>query len=305
MKFGKREVIGLISLVILAVGEYCLQLQYWFVACLFTLIALCVIGGRYLWLSQLLGKFKAVRVVSIYVLSILMIFLFTGFIGSAYEIPSDSMSPTVIQGDYLWCNKLAYGTVVRGDIFQSFLKLIFHPSRIYFRNPELNYSRVFCTSQIRRSDIVIFKSPERNDESMVKRIVGLPGETVEMRRGMVYINSTLVKPILGEAADTCDLTAIQIPYRGMTIHLNKTSLQKFRQVMEVYEGFHISLLQDTSKIACTYTFRQDYYFALGDNRPNSRDSRSWGFVPEDYIIGRAEAVLFSTAKLNRVLRLIQ
>lgn len=215
------------------------------------------------------------------------------------------MSPTVIQGDYLWCNKLAYGTVVRGDIFQSFLKLIFHPSRIYFRNPELNYSRVFCTSQIRRSDIVIFKSPERNDESMVKRIVGLPGETVEMRRGMVYINSTLVKPILGEAADTCDLTAIQIPYRGMTIHLNKTSLQKFRQVMEVYEGFHISLLQDTSKIACTYTFRQDYYFALGDNRPNSRDSRSWGFVPEDYIIGRAEAVLFSTAKLNRVLRLIQ
>jgi signal peptidase I len=113
---------------------------------------------------------------------------------------------------------------------------------------------IYHFNQPERGDIVLFNSPYNDGKQYVKRLIGLPGETVEIRRGMVYINDKL----------------LVIP--GVTIRRDYSSLEK-------------------QKIPT------NNYFMLGDNRPNSADSRVWGFVPEDELIGEA---LFIYWPVNRI-----
>ena len=113
---------------------------------------------------------------------------------------------------------------------------------------------VYHFNQPERGDIVLFNSPYNDGKQYVKRLIGLPGETIEIRRGMVYINDKL----------------LVIP--GVTIRRDYSSLEK-------------------QKIPI------NNYFMLGDNRPNSADSRVWGFVPEDELIGEA---LFIYWPINRI-----
>lgn len=222
------------------------------------------------------------------------IFLFTGLAGAAYQVPSDSMAPTIQSGDYLWCNKLAYGTVVDGGTTQFLLRLLFRPSRLVSPNTSLHFTRLFALSAVQRNDIVLFKSPGHEDETMVKRIVGLPGESIAIRNGQVLINSRPLQSVKGQVPDTSNMAFERIPYKGMTIPLTRRNLQLYQKVMEIYEGSHPEEGPRADSAAATYTFLQDYYFALGDNRPNSKDSRSWGFVPERYLIGKAALFLFTT-----------
>jgi signal peptidase I len=105
-----------------------------------------------------------------------------------------------------------------------------------------------------RGDIVLFDSPFKDGKQYVKRLIGLPGETVEMRRGMVYINDQL------------------LVISGVTIRRDYTTLAK-------------------------QTIPSDHYFMLGDNRSNSADSRVWGFVPKEDLIGEA---LFIYWPLDRI-----
>ncbi len=116
---------------------------------------------------------------------------------------------------------------------------------------------VYHFNQPERGDIVLFNSPYNDGKQYVKRLIGLPGETVEIRRGMVYINNKL----------------LVIP--GVTIRRDYATLSK--QVIP-----------------------EKNFFMLGDNRPNSADSRVWGFVPEDELIGEALFIYWPISRIRWV-----
>ena len=159
------------------------------------------------------------------------------FVFQQSKIPTGSMIPTLLIGDYIMVNKFVYAPPGPGLLGALERRLL--PMR-----------------DIRRGDIVVFKFPEEPEKDYIKRVIGLPGETLEVRDRQVYIDG---KPL-------------DEPYK---VHRNPRGL---------------NIDQDdypATKIP------EESYFCMGDNRDNSRDSRSWGFVPRDYVKGRAFMIWWS------------
>lgn len=251
------------------------------------------------------------------------------FLYDTFRIPTPSMEPTLIPGDKIIVNKLIFGPRIYRPLSSAHTE---HP--VTYRLKGLR--------GIRRNDVVVFNGPQRDgyiafhmNYVYCKRCVGLPGDSMTMSGGYIY-NNNYSKPlglrsmqqVLHTMPDTVlqqtkaqvyqaspstmpwtmrDLGPVYVPRRGDIVPINKNNFFLYRQIMEFESGAKVYLVSDTTyslnkKIRTHYRFRNNYYYMIGDNIVNSSDSRCWGFVPEEYIIGVAVAVLYSVDPEDGALR---
>jgi signal peptidase I len=175
---------------------------------------------------------------SIVIAVILALFVRT-WVVQAFKIPTGSMENNLLIGDHLLVNKFVFGPTATG------LERALLPIR-----------------DIRRGDIVVFKYPEEPERDFIKRVIGLPGDTLELRAKNVYIN--------GKALDE--------PYVHFLTAASMGSEVTSADVREHYGPV---------------TVPPDQYFMMGDNRDNSQDSRYWGFLPRGYVKGKALMIYWS------------
>lgn len=211
----------------------------------------------------------------LYAVLIAMVVRTFGF--EPFNIPSGSMVPTLLVGDYLFVSKSSYGYSKHSLMFS--LPLI--PGRVWFTEPE-------------RGDVAVFKLPSDNSTDYIKRIVGLPGEKIQMKNGRLFINGTIVKR---ERISDFVQTGVNGSIK-MTAQFKETFPSgKTHNILE--EWGDTGPLDNTRE----YEVPANHYFAMGDNRDNSQDSRVFpavGFIPKENLVGRAEILFFSTNGKARI-----
>jgi len=178
---------------------------------------------------------------SIVIAVILALFIRT-FVVQAFKIPTGSMENNLLIGDHLLVNKFVFGPSASG-IEKTLLPL----------------------GTIRRGDVVVFKYPEEPERDFIKRVIGLPGETVELKQKKVYVNGT----------------PLDEPYVHFLEPPSAAGAEREVTSLDVRERYG------------PVTVPTDHYFVMGDNRDNSQDSRYWGFLPRDYVKGKALIIYWS------------
>ena len=184
-----------------------------------------------------------------------------------FTIPSASMEPNLYEGDYIVVSKYAYGWSRHSIPF----------------SPPLFQGRVFERTP-KRGDIIVFKLPRDGHTDYIKRLIGLPGDRVQVRGGVVYINGDQVPRV--QTANVDEMT-------GYAVQQFRETLPEGRQI-RVNDFGPNGDLDDTALMVVP----QGHYFFMGDNRDNSQDSRldpsvGVGFVPAANLVGRAEVILLS------------
>ncbi len=191
------------------------------------------------------------------------------FFYQPFNIPSGSMKSTLLVGDYLFVSKFSYG----------FSKYSLPYAAIPFSG------RIFG-SEPERGDVAVFKLPRDNETDYIKRVIGLPGDRIQVKRGVLHINGEAVK-----------LEPLE-PYVERDRWGARTRLQAFKETLpngvthtilkRDDDGFHNNTQE--------YVVPAGHYFMMGDNRDNSQDSR-WldlvGYVPAENLIGKAKVIFFS------------
>lgn len=187
-----------------------------------------------------------------------------------FNIPSGSMIPTLLVGDYLFVAKYSYGY----SRFSLPFSLPLISGRLFFRPPQ-------------RGDVAVFKLPRDNSTDYIKRIIGLPGDRIQMRDGVLYINDVAVKR--ARVTDFVAINRLGNAYRTAQYMETLPNGTQYRVLDANPNGRY-----DNTGV---YTVPADHYFAMGDNRDNSLDSRvphGVGFIPAENLVGRAEVIFFST-----------
>jgi signal peptidase I len=183
---------------------------------------------------------------------ILVVFCLRSFLVEPFRIPSGSMIPTLLTGDFILVNKFDYG----------------------IRLPVLN-DKILNIGEPHRGDVVVFRYPEDPSTDYIKRVIGLPGDHIAYHDKTVYINGVKAEQrFVGPY--TVFPTGIPLPSR-----LEVESLDDKKHIMVIHPGFYGRLEQGE------WTVPPHSYFMMGDNRDNSNDSRAWGFVPEKNLVGKA------------------
>ena len=318
--------------------------------------------------------------------------LIKAFTYEAYTIPTSSMEGSMLVGDFLFVNKMSYGTRIAMTplsfpLVHDTIPVI--KTRSYIKGVSLPYLRLPALRKIKRNEIVVFNWPADNAEkpidkraNYIKRCVALPGDTLEIRRGDLYVNGqpqewnqrarpqkeyrltfpkTYYEPFrqllrMGMELSALDTDAagneivqaflsdenlgkvkasfpgvtaerlvlepgdpeghslfpagsgynrdnygpLYVPKKGDVIPLTPENLSQYREIIQKYEGNTVEA-DDRGRIRINgretdrYTLGQDYYFMMGDNRDNSLDSRYWGYVPADHIVGSPAMIWLSIA----------
>ena len=267
---------------------------------------------KYIFISVL----KYVLYITLSLLLALVIRLFTC---NFYVVPSDSMEPGIIPGDFILANKLTYGARI-------FIGLKFD------RNSDPPMIHVPGFRSIRRNDVVVFNFPYRygwdtirmNLETIfVKRCIAIPGDSISAIEGFYHIdgladtlgyipeqermvrNRASLEPAIRNAVafdksfhwDVINFGPFYIPAAGKTIVLTTENFKLYRKQI-VYETRAVVRIKDSlvyinDILKHDYTFRTNWYFIAGDKVMNSQDSRYIGLIPEAYIIGRASMIMTS------------
>lgn len=185
-----------------------------------------------------------------------------------FHIPSGSMKSNLLIGDYLFVSKYSYGY----SRYSFPLGLPFFSGRIFFSN------------EPKRGDVVVFRFPPNPRIDYIKRLIGLPGDRVQMKGGVVYINGkALERRFIDDFSDSENNMVKAIPRFTETLPEGK--------VITILKEKGIDAANNTKE----YIVPKGEYFMMGDNRDNSRDSRfEVGFVPAENLIGKAEIIWFST-----------
>ena len=181
------------------------------------------------------------------------------FLTQAFTIPSESMEQTLLIGDYLLVDKLCYGG---GGI----------------------WSRLLPYRKVQRGDIVVFHYPVNPAQDFVKRVVALPGDRIRLVNKQVFINGVLQKEGFAQF-----ITRIRNPYRDDFPRIDApdygVDARWWKQMPKLVEDHQLIV-------------PEGHYFVLGDNRDDSQDSRYWGFVPRENIIGRPLVIYWSSGNAN-------
>ena len=217
------------------------------------------------------GFGETVRVV---IHALLIALVIRTFLFQPFNIPSGSMKATLLVGDYLFVSKYSYG----------------YSHYSIPLSPPLFSGRIFG-SEPARGDVVVFRLPKDDSTDYIKRVIGLPGDRIQMKEGLLYIND---KPVVRErlsdfiGEDPCGSDATARVKRWKETLPNGVS---YESLDCVDNGFY-----DNTSV---YTVPPDHFFMMGDNRDNSTDSRvlsAVGYVPSENLIGRAQMIFFSIAE---------
>lgn len=233
------------------------------------------------WLDWTAGLFPVIA----------LVFVLRSFVYEPFRIPSGSMMPTLEAGDLILVNKWTWG----------------------LRVPVLN-SKLTNGSGVQRGDVMVFRYPPKPNIDYIKRVVGLPGDTIAYLDKNLFINGKAVtKTPLEDYLGTQE----RLDFSGQSVLRSQGYFQQYQEQL----GTHtLRVLNDANRPPmaqpivqypmlenCTYTQQgvsckvpQGHYFVMGDNRDASEDSRFWGFVPEANIVGEAVAVWMNLGNLDRI-----
>lgn len=267
-------------------------------------------------------------------------FFIITFIIQNTRIPTGSMEDTILVGDFVLVNKFVYGSS--------------SPKYIPFTEVELPFFRLPSLREPKAKDIVVFEFPGDRDlvvakelnVNYVKRCIGMPGDTIQIIDKVVYVNGKefwvppfikylnpfprprdYVEPRIfpkGMPWNEDNYGPLVVPKKGGTIALSVENVDQWATTINREHGKEVVDVKNNQiyingKVVTSYTFTKDYYFMMGDNRDDSLDSRFWGFVSRDLIVGEAFITLFSwdreipfteilkliaSIRLDRVLKLL-
>ncbi|MBZ0200370.1 MAG: signal peptidase I [Ignavibacteriaceae bacterium] len=266
-------------------------------------------------------------------------FFIITFVIQNTRIPTGSMEETILVGDFVLVNKFIYGSS--------------SPKYIPFTEIQLPFFTLPALKEPKRKDIVVFEYPGNRDQmhadelgvNYVKRCIGLPGDTIQIINKVVYVNhqQAWIPPHIRYGYDLRphgmkrgdifprgmdwnedNWGPLVIPRKGYTINLTAEAAYNWGTIIDREFGKRVVNIANgqvliDGKPTTKYRFKKDYFFMMGDNRDDSADSRFWGLVPRDLIVGEAFITLFSwdrdipftdffkllgSIRLDRVLKLL-
>lgn len=213
----------------------------------------------------------AVEAIKTVVYALLIAVVIRTFLYQPFNIPSSSMEDTLLIGDYLFVSKFSYG----------------YSKHSFPWSPNLFSGRAW-SGQAERGDVVVFRLPARPWEDYIKRVIGVPGDRIQMIEGVLHINGA---PVKMERVDDFIETTPEGGERRVARYLETLPNGVSHHILDRIPDYPYDTTQE-------FVVPEGHYFMMGDNRDNSNDSRvpesGVSFVPEENLVGRAEIIFFST-----------
>ncbi|WP_018878317.1 MULTISPECIES: signal peptidase I [unclassified Thioalkalivibrio] len=182
---------------------------------------------------------------------LLIVLILRSFVAEPFRIPSGSMMPTLLVGDFIMVSKFSYG----------------------IRLP-VTRTKILDTGEPERGEVVVFKYPRNPAEDYIKRVIGLPGDTIAFRDRVLYVNG---EPQPAERVGT---------FEGEGSGQVMSGASMFEETLDG-RTYNTLMREQQASLDGSVTVPDGHYFMVGDNRDNSNDSRVWGFVAEEHLVGRA------------------